>query len=259
MKISIKSDLHLEFDKKKLYVPTFIGEDILVLAGDIQVGLDQEYWFSDLLEYRNVIYIMGNHEFYNNDYSKIHAGLNAFTDKVNELAAHKGYKFKLYTLQNQTLEIDNVKFIATTLWTDFNKNDNIIKYIGAMNMSDYKVITNNGHRITTDFIYDEHMASRKFLEDELDKPTDKKKVVITHHLPSYNSVADIYRNLRDAQFNHLYYSDLDHLAEKADIWFHGHTHNSFDYNIGNCRVICNPRGYAGYDTNKQFKDVLVEI
>ena len=84
-------------------------------------------------------------------------------------------------------------------------------------------------------------------------------MVITHHLPSYMSVATAYKNPRDEQFNYLYYSDLDKLVDKADYWFHGHTHTSADYVLGNCRVICNPRGYSGFDTNKNFTDVLVDI
>lgn len=28
------------------------------------------------------------------------------------------------------------------------------------------------------------------------------------------------------------------------MWLHGHVHDSFDYRVGRCRVVCNPRGYA---------------
>jgi len=31
---------------------------------------------------------------------------------------------------------------------------------------------------------------------------------------------------------------------RADLWLHGHTHAFADHRIGNCRVVCNPRGYA---------------
>jgi hypothetical protein len=31
------------------------------------------------------------------------------------------------------------------------------------------------------------------------------------------------------------------------VWTHGHTHDTFDYMVGSCRVICNPRGYTGYE------------
>jgi len=39
-------------------------------------------------------------------------------------------------------------------------------------------------------------------------------------------------------------SNLDHLVERADLWIHGHTHDNFDYQLGRCRVVCNPRGYV---------------
>lgn len=260
MKIQVASDIHLEFFRgKNLFVPKFLGEDILVLAGDIQVGLTQEYWFSDLLEHRDVIYVAGNHEFYNNDYTHIYVGFPLFEARVNELAEIKGYKHKFYALQNQSVEIGDIKFIAATLWTDFKKNDNIVKWQAVKGMTDYQVITNNGFRITPDFIYDEHTHSVKYIEDELNKPTDKKLFVVTHHLPSYGSVAPMYRTPRDEMFNHLYYSDLDHLVEKADFWAHGHTHESAQYDVGKCKVICNPHGYKGYGMNPNFTDVVIDV
>lgn len=259
MKIQVCSDIHLEFFKgKNLFVPKFLGEDVLVLAGDIQVGLSEEHWFSNLLEHRDVIAICGNHEFYNNDLSYMYSGMPLFQARVNELAEVKGYIHKFYYLQDQTLELGDVKFICSTLWTDFKKDNPIVKMIAARGMTDYHVIKNNGFRLTPDDIYAEHVRSVKFIEDELNKPTYKKKVVITHHQPSYNSVAPMYRTLRDAQFNNLYFSDLDHLVEKCDLWCAGHTHESLDYTIGNGRVVCNPRGYI-HEVNKNFKDVLIDV
>ncbi len=42
--------------------------------------------------------------------------------------------------------------------------------------------------------------------------------------------------------NAAFVSDLTPLIEKADLWIHGHVHDSFDYEIGDTRVIANPRG-----------------
>jgi hypothetical protein len=33
---------------------------------------------------------------------------------------------------------------------------------------------------------------------------------------------------------------------------HGHTHSSFRYKIGECRVVCNPRGYFPMEINPNF-------
>jgi hypothetical protein len=40
---------------------------------------------------------------------------------------------------------------------------------------------------------------------------------------------------------------------------HGHTHDSFDYQVNGTRVICNPRGYQreGVNENASFDPQLV--
>ena len=35
------------------------------------------------------------------------------------------------------------------------------------------------------------------------------------------------------------------------LWTHGHTHHEFDYMVGSTRVVCNPRGYVGYEQQAQ--------
>lgn len=57
-------------------------------------------------------------------------------------------------------------------------------------------------------------------------------------------------------------SNLDFLVEQADYWVHGHTHDSFDYTLGKCRVLCNPRGYpinrmTGAYENPEFDSQLI--
>ena len=57
--------------------------------------------------------------------------------------------------------------------------------------------------------------------------------------------------------NGAYSSDLsefilDHPQIQA--WVHGHTHYNFDYMIGSTRILCNPRGYVGYERGTQEED-----
>jgi hypothetical protein len=78
--------------------------------------------------------------------------------------------------------------------------------------------------------------------------------------PSFESVAPQYASdLTSA----AYASNLDHLVERADVWIHGHMHNSFDYRIGKCRVVCNPLGYrdrSGAAENEHFDpNFIVEV
>ena len=62
MRIQILSDLHLEFDRDgQLFQPEKTDADVLVLGGDIQVGLEQIQWFADRLkDYPLVIYILAS-------------------------------------------------------------------------------------------------------------------------------------------------------------------------------------------------------
>lgn len=260
MKIQLLSDLHLEFDKKKKFVPQYANEDVLILAGDIQVGLEADVWFSDLLEKRDVLYTMGNHEYYGEDFGKLNEYLPEFEKRVNELAEKKGYTHKLYCMQNKTLELGGVRFIGATMWTDFKRNNPLIMNMALRGMTDYHIIRNGGRKLIPQDIYDDNQTTLNYLSTELFKPVKMKTVVFTHHLPSYGSVDQQYRTLADADFNYLYFSDLDSLAELADFWLHGHTHCSFDYMIGKCRVVCNPRGYnAPGHLNTNFKLTIIDV
>ena len=65
-------------------------------------------------------------------------------------------------------------------------------------------------------------------------------MVITHHGPHPLSVHPRYAG---DPVNAAFVSDLSELLPKADLWLHGHVHDSFDYKVGNCRVVANPLGY----------------
>jgi hypothetical protein len=66
-------------------------------------------------------------------------------------------------------------------------------------------------------------------------------VVITHHGPH---PASIHARFAGSAINGAFVSDLAELVAQADLWLHGHVHDSFDYRVGRCRVVANPRGYA---------------
>ena len=73
-------------------------------------------------------------------------------------------------------------------------------------------------------------------------------VVVGHHAPSFQSIAPQYQ--RDKIMNGCFASDLSELMldyPEIVLWTHGHMHDEFDYQIGTTRVVCNPRGYHGYE------------
>ena len=63
--------------------------------------------------------------------------------------------------------------------------------------------------------------------------------------------------------NGAYSSDLSEFIldrPQIKLWTHGHTHDTFDYMIGTTRIVCNPRGYDGYEGRAdEFELLTVEI
>jgi predicted phosphodiesterase len=105
MKIRILSDLHLEFQD---WVPPESDADIVVLAGDIHIGVHGIDWARRSFPLTPVIYVPGNHEFYGGN-------LQSVTDELYARAKH----FGVDVLDGRRLVIGGVRFLGATLWTDF--------------------------------------------------------------------------------------------------------------------------------------------
>jgi hypothetical protein len=108
-----------------------------------------------------------------------------------------------------------------------------------------------------------HRETLKYFQNVLDENKERKCVIVGHHSPSYQSMHPMYSN--DHIMNGAYHSDLSEFMfdnPQVVLWTHGHTHHCFDYQIGNCRVVCNPRGYQndGYSENTGWNpNIILEI
>jgi hypothetical protein len=165
------------------------------------------------------------------------------------------YQKKSIILRTTYVKIKDWVFLGATLWTDF-RNENALEMMEAAQcMNDYKVIRigSNYRKMNPDDTLKFHKKSKLFLQQKLEQFKDTKTWVLTHHAPSYQSVHPKYRTAGIA--NGAYVSDLDDLIlsnPQIKYFSHGHTHSSFRYKIGECEVICNPRGYFPTDVNPNF-------
>lgn len=258
MKIGIASDLHLEF--QDIHIPNQDGVDVLVLAGDILIAQElhdrppggspdsKAERFRGFLgrvsqDFPHVVYIAGNHEFY-------HGRWWGSLDHIREaVSPHPNIHF----LEDQKVEIGGVTFLGATMWTDLNRGDPVTVHAIAGIMNDYRVIrVDNGDggagwgKLRPMHTLERHRRSRGWLEREI--AGGQRLVVVTHHTPSFQSCAPEYRH--DREMNGGYHTEMfTTLADNPQIlaWIHGHTHHPFDYTIGSTRVVCNPRGYSGWD------------
>jgi hypothetical protein len=157
-------------------------------------------------------------------------------------------------MERDTLELDNFLIVASTLWTNCNNMDALTFYHLKSGMNDYKVIKRGAdyRRFTPEMSAGEHVKNVQYLRLAVLRAREegKKVIAVGHHAPSKLSTADQYKN--DELMNGGYSSDLsEFMLDHPEIvlWTHGHTHDPFDYVIGETRVVCNPRGYAGYEVS----------
>jgi predicted phosphodiesterase len=249
MKIHILSDIHLERWKFEYTQPDC---DVIALVGDIGAGFLGIEWINEnIVGDIPVLYVPGNHEFYG--------------EALWEHTARLDFRAKeceVQLLHNRTFVHNNVRFIGSTLWTDYNLlGDRDRSMLAAPQvLADFKTIDLEpddmfGGQVKPYHILSEHEYSRKFIVNELETPFDGKTVVLTHHAPSEMSIDQTHRNSLHSSY---YASRLEHLMlnYKIDLWCHGHIHSSSDYMIGDTRVIANPRGSDAYP-NKTFDPQLV--
>ena len=279
MKIKVVSDLHLEFSD--INIKNDEGCDVLILSGDIMVAQDlhdhpeMDYGmysnvnladlgrrqatalrFRDFLkrcsfQFPNVIYVAGNHEFY-------HGKWNQTLETLSTECA----KFpNVYFLERGCKKIDDVTFVGGTLWTDMNKGDPITLHAARDMMNDFRIIRKEFEGYTALKPYDttvRHQQTKDYIRNVVAEKHDEKFVVVGHHSPSHQSCHPMYAD--DKLMNGCYHSSLEEFIldrPQIKLWTHGHTHHAFDYMIGGTRVVCNPRGYDGYENNTGFNPNLV--
>ncbi|HSW08743.1 metallophosphoesterase [Aquabacterium sp.] len=253
MKLNILSDLHLGFAGMARPVN---DADVVVLAGDIARPAEAVAWALGLD--KPVLYVLGNHEFYG-------GSVEGTAAEMKRLCAGT----RVQVLDDSEVHIGPVRFVGSTLWTDFGLFDAPERRAAAV--AEAQRLLRDFSRIrrheASDALFTPADSVQLFerharwLAERLATQHDGPTVVITHHAPSPRS---IHPRFADSLLNACFVSDAERLlgAHRAALWIHGHTHDSFDYRVNGTRVVCNPRGYsrAGVIENARFDpDLIVEV
>jgi len=251
--LNILSDLHLSLGELKL---PDTDADLVVLAGDVGRPKAATTWALGFA--KPVLYVPGNHEFYG-------GSIAGTLTELKQLCAGTNVR----VLDSDEAVVDGVRFLGTTLWTDFMLFGEGAKRAAAMaeaerSMRDFSRIR-VGELSEEPFTPADSAAlftiQAAWLESRLAEPFPGPTVVITHHAPSRRS---IHPRFADSLLNACFVSDAEHLVDgrRSSLWIHGHTHDSFDYVLNGTRVVCNPRGYArdGVNENRRFDpNLAIEI
>lgn len=222
--------------------------DVVVLAGDIARPREAVAWARTLG--KPVLYVPGNHEFYG-------GSIGGTVEELKGLCAGTSIR----VLDNEEVVIDGVRFLGSTLWTDFGvaaDRREAAKQEARRLMRDFSRIQLGEGTFTPDDSAALFARHAGWLAGRLVEAHAGPTVVITHHAPSPLS---IHPRFAGSLLNACFVSDAEHLldGERASLWIHGHTHDSFDYELNGTRVVCNPRGYAkdGVNENPLFDASLV--
>ncbi len=236
LRLRILSDLHLE--AADFEVPA-VDADVVILAGDIANGGDGIAWGQVAFD-GPVLYVPGNHEFYDRDYDDARAEMQS---------AARGSAVTLMEREERIL--GGVRFLGCTLWTDFALEGEA-GFERAMRhrkwLIDYTAIRWGDRTLAPEDTIAFNHQDAAWLAARLETRFDGPTVVITHHAPQRGSIAPAFAA---HPLNPAFVTDLDALMGRAALWIHGHTHTAFDYDVRGTRVVCNPRGYphetTGFD------------
>jgi predicted phosphodiesterase len=290
MRLLVLSDLHLEMGTS-LTLPPGLEYDVVVLAGDIDTpGRNAVHWAARASTFggKPVMLVPGNHEFYG---CELADELRAMREAAVGTNVH--------VLSRDSVDIEGVRFLGATLWTDFavavgNESEPISYYADSdvaraldaarKQVMDFRRIELSvdlhrsesqveqaRRRLTPEDTLAWHWIERDWLRRELEFGSCGPIVVVTHHGPSRKSIAprfasdwvtpafvsDLPAEFFDARS--MWLAGTEQRAGPV-LWIHGHTHAAFDYRLGGCRIVSNPRGYRMRDgtfENNRFDAGLV--
>ena len=278
--IQLLSDLHLESNPyfKPWPLP---GADVLVLAGDIgsyqsgslltslaiaDFGLAR---FSPLPAAQGgagwptpVLFVPGNHEYDGLEFSEADARLREACQRLG-----------IVWLERETVQLQGVRFIGCTLWTDFDAltasagsaaANSPVALAGQLRQREKAFRAANFYLKKNHFLHqgepalaqgvrEESLRSQAWLRSALAMPFDGPTVVVTHFAPSLLS-ADPRYGLTPGTAG--FCNSLDELLPLAKVWLHGHLHCPNDYLRHGCRVVANPLGYARKGEQERFRPAL---
>ncbi len=281
MKLQLLSDLHLETNPAFVATPA-AGADLLILAGDIGSYQQQRDgntmtepdWglqrFSPLPQYAGwpvpVVFVPGNHEYDGLNVDEAHRGLRATCDRLG-----------IRWLEREIWAFSDVRLIGTTLWADYDALADVVppakpvvrgkgkrpgpiplpsapvdplthrmrqreKAFRAANFYLTKMAgERHGRLFDAEAMRELALECQAWLRAALAQPFEGRTVVITHFAPTLHS-ADPRYGLSPGTAG--FCNALDDLLPLADTWLHGHLHCPQDMQVGRCRIVATPLGYA---------------
>lgn len=241
------SDMHSEFITWR-WAKYGAEADLVIAAGDIGTKATGPSYLRSVFGDREVVYVAGNHEYYGSS-----------IQSMDEMLREECRKYGIHFLQCDAVEIEGIKIVGCTLWSDFELfgPDNVNRAIKEAEryMDDYRSIYHEDKKkgalgpAQTIEIHRNHLAWLRCQQAD---------IVVTHHCPSYEGVLDCYKN---SLLSAAFVSDLDHvvLKSEAKYWICGHSHVAKRFWLSGTEVIMNCMGYPEEQVEGFDPGLILEI
>lgn len=236
MKLLVMSDLHFEFlgdHGKSFLAEEWPEHDVCVIAGDLCSSKHLSLAVQRCADtFREIVYVPGNHEYYG-------SSIDSVKEMLGEMAARLP---NFHYLDNGSCVVKGQRFLGGTMW--FPQESDVSR---RRAMNDFAMIKD------WQSIYAENVAFMTGVMPQV----ETGDVVVTHHLPSYRSVAPQFAG---NWLNCYFVNNVEEQIVDAGprVWVHGHTHTAYDYLLGDTRVVCNPQGYPG-ENSGFMRGLVVEV
>ncbi len=242
MKLALASDLHSEFYRDTHWLPSFTEEpDILVLAGDIDVGIEAVNTVNKIAETlpaTTILWVAGNHEFYRQNILQTRqAYAQAFASNP-----------RIHFLDNNSITINGWTFLGCTLWSGFDglgvEQQNHVMELISREIPDFNLIRwgDDQQLFSPNMALTLHRESYAWLDSMLSENDPDKTIVITHFPPSLKAR---HPHFAITEQNAYFSAHCDTLITKHQpkYWLYGHNHWNDCIKMGNTTLISNQFGY----------------
>jgi len=264
MKIAFGSDLHLEFGGAEPSLDPVRGADVLVLAGDIARGRLAKRECPLILKYAKqcaealglpVITVAGNHEFYGQEYNKFMAGCREYVTDMTSV----------YFLENDVVNLDGVRFVGCTLWSDFRaaKDVAFAMQLAKTSINDYQKIKlanearTSFRKLSPRDTAAKCLESKQFLKKAFHEDFSGPTVAVTHFPPVFASDPQYLGDQLSHYFCNDWRKEIEEGSLSPDLWITGHTHYSTEMQIATTRLVSRQAGYP--DELEPFEWGIVEV
>lgn len=278
MRIRPVSDIHLDFYRGSTapWLDPSDDYDVLAVLGDISnpvmAGIEAIAREVDRIK-KPCVYVSGNHDGYRGMPGRPFEF--TFWEEQMSMLEEFGSQNGITVLNRRVVVIGNTRFAGVVGWGEFASElvpPNMTKG-DAMSFSskgwafdcpgdrvqphnDFREIRvgkgNSRHRLTPAQMIEWAMGDNTFLRNALAQPFDGDTVVVTHIGPASLVAPGMHSWLYGSRAN----EDLICAPDSGvSCWLSGHTHKTFDVEVGGVRCVSNARGYP--NENPDFDPSLV--